>query len=190
MSLPHALLALLVTLIWGINFVVIKVGLLFVGTHLGMPAGLSSLVLQSQVFFTVLIATLLLGERPTLRALAGLRTGVRRAGDHRAAKRSVAAAGQLVGWLTFFSPPSAASSVASAVRRQVFKDRAIRTLIALAVFDQILQGVAQATEFGDLEVEFVDMAVRQRFYIGAGALAVLPEGEQFADFLQRKPQVA
>lgn len=120
MPLPHILLALLVTLIWGVNFVVIKVGLedfppllfcalrfalaalpllflrgplpapgwrivqiglllgvikfglLFVGMHLGMPAGLSSLVLQSQVFFTVLIAALVLGERPTLRALAGL----------------------------------------------------------------------------------------------------------------------
>lgn len=120
MPLPHILLALLVTLIWGVNFVVIKVGLedfppllfcalrfalaalpllflrgplpapgwrivqigvllgvvkfglLFVGMHLGMPAGLSSLVLQSQVFFTVLIAAVVLGERPTLRALAGL----------------------------------------------------------------------------------------------------------------------
>lgn len=120
MPLSHILLALLVTLIWGVNFVVIKVGLedfppllfcalrfalaatpllflrgplpapwwrivqigvllgvikfglLFVGMHLGMPAGLSSLVLQSQVFFTVLIAALVLGERPTMRALAGL----------------------------------------------------------------------------------------------------------------------
>ncbi|MNF44527.1 putative amino-acid metabolite efflux pump [compost metagenome] len=120
MSLPHILLALLVTLIWGVNFVVIKVGLedfppllfcalrfalaalpllllrgpmpapfwrivqiglllgvikfglLFVGMHLGMPAGLSSLVLQSQVFFTILIAALFLGERPSRRGLFGL----------------------------------------------------------------------------------------------------------------------
>ncbi len=120
MPLPHVLLALLVTLIWGVNFVIIKVGLhdfppllfcalrfalaalplvflrgplpapfwrivqigvllgvvkfglLFVGMHLGMPAGLSSLVLQSQVFFTVLIAATFLGERPSARALAGL----------------------------------------------------------------------------------------------------------------------
>lgn len=118
--LPHVLLALLVTLIWGVNFVVIKVGLhdfppllfcalrfalaalpllvlrgplpapfwrivqiglllgvlkfgvLFVAMHLGMPAGLSSLVLQSQVFFTILIAAALLGERPSPRALVGL----------------------------------------------------------------------------------------------------------------------
>ncbi|VXC50638.1 putative amino-acid metabolite efflux pump [Pseudomonas sp. 8AS] len=120
MTPSHICLALLVTLIWGLNFVVIKVGLadfppllfcalrfalaalpllflrgplpaplwrivqiglllgvikfglLFVGMHLGMPAGLSSLVLQSQVFFTVLIAAVLLGERPSRRALCGL----------------------------------------------------------------------------------------------------------------------
>lgn len=120
MPLPHILLALLVTLIWGVNFVIIKVGLhdfppllfcalrfalaalpliflrgplpapfwrivqigvllgvvkfglLFVGMHMGMPAGLSSLVLQSQVFFTVLIAAVFLGERPSPRALFGL----------------------------------------------------------------------------------------------------------------------
>ncbi|MDQ7988882.1 MAG: EamA family transporter [Candidatus Dactylopiibacterium sp.] len=120
MPVRHVLLALLVTLIWGVNFVVIKVGLedfppllfcalrfalaalpllflrgpmpapfwriaqiglllgvlkfgvLFVGMHLGMPAGLSSLVLQSQVFFTILIAAATLGERPGLRASGGL----------------------------------------------------------------------------------------------------------------------
>jgi len=120
MPLPHILLALLVTLIWGVNFVVIKVGLdgfppllfcalrfalaalpliflrgpmpapfrnivligvllgvikfglLFSSIKIGMPAGLSSLVLQSQVFFTIVIAALFLGERPKPRALAGL----------------------------------------------------------------------------------------------------------------------
>jgi len=36
---------------------------LFLAVHLGMPAGLASLVLQSQAFFTVLIAALVLRER-------------------------------------------------------------------------------------------------------------------------------
>src|SRR5690606_889192 len=36
---------------------------LFTAMYVGMPAGLASLVLQSQAFFTVLIAALLLGER-------------------------------------------------------------------------------------------------------------------------------
>lgn len=43
---------------------VVKFGLLFSAIHLGMPAGLSSLVMQLQVFFTMGLAMLLLGERP------------------------------------------------------------------------------------------------------------------------------
>ena len=46
-------------------------GLLFVGIHLGMPAGLSSLVLQSQAMFTLLMAAALLGERLGARHVAG-----------------------------------------------------------------------------------------------------------------------
>ena len=131
MPVAHILLALLVTLIWGLNFVVIKVGLgdfppllfcalrfalaalpllvlrgpmpapfgrilligvllgvvkfglLFVGMAQGMPAGLSSLVLQSQVFFTILIAALWLGERPSPRGLFGLLLAAARAGPDR-----------------------------------------------------------------------------------------------------------
>src|SRR5919201_5627503 len=43
---------------------VLSFGLLFVGIDQGMPAGLSSLVLQAQVIFTVAFAALTLGERP------------------------------------------------------------------------------------------------------------------------------
>ena len=110
MPLKDWLAALVVITAWGMNFVVIKVGLgeipplllgalrftfvafpavffikrpalpwriivlygltislgqfvfLFTAMSVGMPAGLASLVLQSQAFFTVLIAALLLGE--------------------------------------------------------------------------------------------------------------------------------
>lgn len=120
MNPRHAGLAVLITTIWGVNFVVIKVGLdefppllfsslrflvaavpalwfvgpprvawkwvvavafalgvakfglLFLGMGLGMPAGLSSLVLQSQVFFTVVFAAVLLRERPRPVQLAGM----------------------------------------------------------------------------------------------------------------------
>lgn len=112
MPLPHALLAVLVTIIWGLSFVVIKLGvgstpplllaalrflfaalpaaffipppktgwrsvvgygvflgvaqfgLLFAALAFGMPASLASLVMQAQVFFTILFAALLMGERP------------------------------------------------------------------------------------------------------------------------------
>jgi O-acetylserine/cysteine efflux transporter len=46
-------------------------GLLFIGMHLGMPAGLSSLVLQSQAIFTLILAALLLSERLTRTHVAG-----------------------------------------------------------------------------------------------------------------------
>jgi O-acetylserine/cysteine efflux transporter len=47
-------------------------GLLLVGMRAGMPAGLTSLVLQMQALFTVLFAVTLLGERLTARRVTGL----------------------------------------------------------------------------------------------------------------------
>jgi O-acetylserine/cysteine efflux transporter len=120
MRSSHIALAVLVTAIWGVNFVVIEVGLdhfppllfsalrflvaalpavffvgrptvawkwvvgvglalgvmkfglLFVGMNQGMPAGLSSLVLQIQAVFTALFAFVALGERPGRIRLAGM----------------------------------------------------------------------------------------------------------------------
>src|SRR4051794_28511091 len=113
-------LALLVVLLWGVNFAVIKVGLrgvspfvlaglrmvltafpaillverprlpirvfagfalasflmqfglLFLAIKVGMPSGLASVVQQSQVFFTVLLAAAVFGERPRPMQLAGI----------------------------------------------------------------------------------------------------------------------
>ena len=112
-------LALLVVVLWGVNFVVIKVGLrgvspfvlgglrflfaslpaifflrrprvplrlylgfaltaffgqfalLFWAIKLGMPAALSSVIHQSQAFFTLALAAIVLGERPTRAQIAG-----------------------------------------------------------------------------------------------------------------------
>src|SRR4051812_40196482 len=114
----HVAIATAVAVIWGVNFVVIHVGLehfppllfaalrfflvalalpfvprpgvparhvvavgiflsagqfglLFLGIHRGMPAGLASLVLQLQAAFTVGLAVLFLHERPRPAQLAG-----------------------------------------------------------------------------------------------------------------------
>ena len=56
----------------GLTLGVVKFSLLFAGMAAGMPAGLSSLVLQSQAVFTVLFAVLLLRERPRAVQVAGL----------------------------------------------------------------------------------------------------------------------
>lgn len=51
---------------------VLKFGVLFVGMHLGMPAGLASLVLQGQAVFTLAFAALLLRERPRRNQVTGM----------------------------------------------------------------------------------------------------------------------
>ncbi len=56
----------------GLVLGVAKFGLLFIGMDRGMPAGLSSLVLQCQVVFTVLFAIVLLRERPRPAQLGGI----------------------------------------------------------------------------------------------------------------------
>lgn len=50
-------------------------GLVYLAMHWGMPAGLAPLVLQSQMFFTILIAAAALKERPTAAQLAGVGAG-------------------------------------------------------------------------------------------------------------------
>lgn len=120
MSVKDRLLALFVVVAWGLNFVVIKVGLhgmppfllaglrfalvmfpailfvkppkipirwmmaygitisfgqfafLFTAIKLGMPAGLASLVLQTQAFFSILLGALLLAEKLKWNHIAGM----------------------------------------------------------------------------------------------------------------------
>ncbi|MHA7847761.1 EamA family transporter [Serratia sp. D1N4] len=120
MTLRDRLLALLVVIIWGMNFVIIKYGLqgmppfllaglrfllvafpaiffvpkpklpwkwlvlygltmsfgqfafLFCAIKVGMPAGLASLVLQAQVFFTLLLGMLVFAERLRVHQVIGM----------------------------------------------------------------------------------------------------------------------
>jgi len=53
-----------ILLAYGISVGVLQFGTVFVAIKLGMPAGLSSLVVQMQAFFTIGLAALFLGERP------------------------------------------------------------------------------------------------------------------------------
>jgi len=124
MTRKDGLLALLVVVVWGLNFVVIKVGLhnmpplmlaglrfllvafpalffvarpkipfrlllgygltisfgqfafLFCAINFGMPAGLASLVLQAQAFFTIILGALVFGERLQGKQLAGIALAV------------------------------------------------------------------------------------------------------------------
>lgn len=124
MTRKGGLLALLVVVVWGLNFVVIKMGLhnmpplmlaglrfllvafpallfvarpkiplklllgygltisfgqfafLFCAIKFGMPAGLASLVLQVQAFFTIILGAFVFGERLQGKQLAGISLAV------------------------------------------------------------------------------------------------------------------
>jgi len=58
---PRMPIALIIA--YGFAIGVFQFGLLFLGMKLGMPAGLSSLVIQLQVFFTIGLAIAFLGDR-------------------------------------------------------------------------------------------------------------------------------
>jgi len=51
-------------------------GLLYLSMHLGMPPGLAALVLQAQVVFTIVIAAVVLRERPSRAQVTGVALGV------------------------------------------------------------------------------------------------------------------
>ena len=57
---------------YGLTSGVGQFGCLFYAMHIGMPAGVASVVLQSQAFFTILLAAPVLGERITARQLVGM----------------------------------------------------------------------------------------------------------------------
>ncbi len=61
--------------LYGLLIGVGQFGVLFIAMREGFPVGLASLVIQLQVFFTILLAWMVLGERP--RADAGDRRGDR-----------------------------------------------------------------------------------------------------------------
>jgi O-acetylserine/cysteine efflux transporter len=61
--------------LYGLLIGVGQFGVLFVAVHQGFPVGLSSLVIQAQVFFTILLAWVWLGERPRRAQIVGAAVG-------------------------------------------------------------------------------------------------------------------
>lgn len=60
-----------ILLAYGLSVGVLQFSFLFTAVRFGMPAGLASLVMQMQVFFTMALAILFLGERPGVPQLSG-----------------------------------------------------------------------------------------------------------------------
>ncbi len=59
-------------LAYGLINYTLQYGLMFTGMRLGMPAGLASLIYQSQVFFTILFGAMVFKEIPSASQIAGI----------------------------------------------------------------------------------------------------------------------
>ncbi|HUZ66136.1 MAG TPA: EamA family transporter [Beijerinckiaceae bacterium] len=66
---PKASAAIIIS--YGLVLGVVQFGLLFVAIRLGMPAGLSSLLMQTQVLFTIAFFALFYRQRPTAAQILG-----------------------------------------------------------------------------------------------------------------------
>lgn len=68
---PRPRMPVTVVAAYGLAIGVFQFGLLFLGMQLGMPAGLSSIVIQMQVFFTIGLGVAFLGDRMRAENLLG-----------------------------------------------------------------------------------------------------------------------
>ena len=84
---------------YGAAIGVLQFGLLFLGMKLGMPAGLSSLVIQLQVFFTIGLAVMLDGDRLQRHNLVGAGIAVAGVALLAAHKLGAGESGTFVGFL-------------------------------------------------------------------------------------------
>ena len=69
--IPRPRIPVWIIIAFGFTLGVIKFSLLFLGIKLGMPIGLTSIVVQMQVFFTILIAFFIYGEAPSRLQIIG-----------------------------------------------------------------------------------------------------------------------
>lgn len=207
----HVLLAVLVTAVWGVNFVVIdigldhfppllfcalrflvaalpavflvgrpkvawkwvlgvglalgvaKFGLLFIGMHEGMPAGLSSLVLQIQAVFTALFAAVVLGERPGRMRLVGM--GVALVGIGVAAVDE-GTSGPLVGFLLVIAA-AAFWGVSNVLTRKAAPPDPVSFMVWVSLVPVLpLLGLSLVFEGADPDLE----ALRSLDWAGAGVI--------------------
>jgi len=88
---------------YGLAIGVCQFGLLFLGMKLGMPAGLSSLVIQVQVFFTIGLGIAYLGDRVSAQNVAGALIATAGIVLLAAYKLLGGATGTLIGFVLVFS---------------------------------------------------------------------------------------
>lgn len=115
----------------GVVLGVVKFSLLFLGIDAGFPAGLASLVLQAQAGFTLALAAVALGVRPTRRQLTGLLVAA--SGLALIAVARVGAGGASPEGFALVIGAAAAWGVANLVIARVSGDDALRFMLWVSV---------------------------------------------------------
>lgn len=118
---------------YGAAIGVFQFGLLFLGMRLGMPAGLSSLVIQTQVFFTVGLAIAFAGDRLHRWNVAGALIAAAGIVILAAYKLAAGATGTLVGFLLVI-----AAAFAWGVGNVIAKRAAGADMFALVVWSSLV----------------------------------------------------
>src|SRR3546814_2402189 len=72
----------------------------------------------------------------------------------------------------------------------LLKERAVGPVVDMKAFSQCEQCPAQRMKRISFTPQFVGTGDRERFYFGAGALAVAPKSKEIADVLDRKAEIA
>ncbi|WP_168582299.1 EamA family transporter [Gephyromycinifex aptenodytis] len=117
----------------GLTMGVGQFGLLYSALHFGMPAGLASLVLQVQTVFTVVLAAVLLRERPARYQVIGIAVGV--------------AGMAVVGWKHMLAAPAlpflmtVAAAASWAVGNVVVRRRPPRDGFSLVVWSALISPI-------------------------------------------------
>ena len=71
---------------------------------------------------------------------------------------------------------------------QVVEDGTFRAVVAVATLGEVDEGAAQGVELCDAALHFLDVALRQRLDVGAGALFVTPQGQQVGHVVDREAE--
>jgi O-acetylserine/cysteine efflux transporter len=151
---------------FGLAFGVVKFALLFTAFHWGMPSGLASIVLQMQVVFTVVLAFVLMGERPQPMQWVGI--GIALAGVSAIVAGLAQGAALLPVLLTL------AAAVAWAVANIILKQEGRFDALGFAVWSSLLPGPVMLAVSALVEgPAAIISAVSNLTWLGAGALAYL-----------------
>src|SRR5208282_5326244 len=81
-------------------------------------------------------------------------------------------------------------SVYNHAQREIVEDRAVRPIVSVAGADELAERLRYRLHFGDALLKVADMRFGDAFHVAARTAAIAPQGQESADFRNRKPEPA